>query len=104
MLSPDFVAQLRSLLPVERVLTDTVDCFAYAYDNSRRFCPPDVVVFPVTGLEVQEVLALCNRYKTPATPRGRGTGTAGGSLPEQGGVACRLSACSVFFPLTRPIV
>lgn len=90
MLSPDFVARLRSLLPAERVLTDTVDCFAYAYDNSRRFCPPDVVVFPVTGLEVQEVLALCNRYKTPATPRGRGTGTAGGSLPEQGGVALSL--------------
>ena len=90
MLSPDFVARLRSLLPVERVLTDTVDCFAYAYDNSRRFCPPDVVVFPVTGLEVQEVLALCNQYKTPATPRGRGTGTAGGSLPEQGGVALSL--------------
>jgi len=90
LLSPDFVARLRSLLPVERVLTDTVDCFAYAYDNSRRFCPPDVVVFPVTGLEVQEVLALCNRYETPATPRGRGTGTAGGSLPEQGGVALSL--------------
>jgi D-lactate dehydrogenase len=90
LLSPDFVARLRSLLPVERVLTDTVDCFAYAYDNSRRFCPPDVVVFPVTGLEVQEVLVLCNRYKTPATPRGRGTGTAGGSLPEQGGVALSL--------------
>ncbi|SFH55761.1 D-lactate dehydrogenase [Nitrosospira sp. Nsp14] len=90
MLSPDFVARLRSLLPFEQVLTDTVDCFAYAYDNSRRFCPPDVVVFPVTGLEVQEVLALCNRYKTPATPRGRGTGTAGGSLPEQGGVALSL--------------
>lgn len=90
LLSPDFVAQLRSLLPVERVLTDTVDCFAYAYDNSRRFCPPDVVVFPVTGLEVQDVLALCNRYETPATPRGRGTGTAGGSLPEQGGVALSL--------------
>jgi D-lactate dehydrogenase (quinone) len=90
LLSPDFVAQLRSLLPVERVLTDVVDCFAYAYDNSRRFCPPDAVVFPLTGLEVREVIALCNQYKTPATPRGRGTGTAGGSLPERGGVALSL--------------
>ncbi len=90
MLSPDFVAQLRKLLPVERVLTDVVDCFAYAYDNSRRFCPPDVVVFPISGLEVREVLALCNQYKMPVTPRGRGTGTAGGSLPERGGVAMSL--------------
>ena len=90
MLSPDFVAQLRKLLPVERVLTDVVDCFAYAYDNSRRFCPPDVVVFPISGLEVREVLALCNQYKIPVTPRGRGTGTAGGSLPERGGVAMSL--------------
>ena len=90
MLSPEFVARLRGLMPVGRVFTDPVDCFAYAYDNSRKFFPPDAVVFPLTGFEVQAVLALCNQHRVPVTPRGRGTGTAGGSLPERGGIALSL--------------
>jgi D-lactate dehydrogenase len=90
MLSTDFVTQLRSLIPANRIFTDPVDCFAYAYDNSRRYFPPEAVVFPITDLEVQAILSLCNEYHVPATPRGRGTGTAGGSLPEQGGIALSL--------------
>jgi D-lactate dehydrogenase len=90
MVSQEFVAQLHSLIPADRVFTDPVDCFAYAYDNSRKVFPPDAVVFPLTGLEVQAVLALCNQYAIPVTPRGRGTGTAGGSLPERGGIALSL--------------
>ncbi|SEP34621.1 FAD-binding oxidoreductase [Nitrosovibrio sp. Nv6] len=90
MLSPAIVAQLDSLLPSDRFYTDPVDCYAYAYDNTRKLFPPDAVVFPVTALEVQAVVALCNEYHIPLTPRGRGTGTSGGSLPEQGGIALSL--------------
>jgi D-lactate dehydrogenase len=90
MVSQEFVAQLRSLIPDDRVFTDPVDCFAYAYDNSRKVFPPDAVVFPSAELEVQAILTLCNRYAIPVTPRGRGTGTAGGSLPERGGIAMSL--------------
>jgi D-lactate dehydrogenase len=90
MLSPEFVARLCSLITEDRVFTDPVDCFAYAYDNSRKVFPPDAVVFPLTGFEVQGVLALCNQYEIPVTPRGRGTGTAGGSLPERGGIVLSL--------------
>ncbi|MEP7371485.1 MAG: FAD-linked oxidase C-terminal domain-containing protein, partial [Nitrosospira sp.] len=89
-IAPDFVAQLVSLLPADRIYTDPVDCYAYAYDNTRKIFPPDAVVFPVTTAEVQAVVALCNVFKIPLTPRGRGTGTSGGSLPEQGGVALSL--------------
>ncbi len=90
MLDPGFAARLGSLLPSDRVFTDPVDCYAYAYDNTRKIFPPDAVVFPVTALEVQAIVRLCNEYGTPLTPRGRGTGTSGGSLPEQGGVALSL--------------
>ena len=90
MLPVDFVARLRNLLPPDRLLTDPVDCYTYAYDNSRKIFPPAAVVFPVTAVEVQAVVALCNDHRVPVTPRGRGTGTSGGSLPEQGGVALSL--------------
>jgi D-lactate dehydrogenase len=71
-------------------LTDPVDCYAYAYDNSRNFRPPQAVVFPLNAEEVQAVVRLCKQHRVPLVPRGRGTGTAGGSVPEQGGIALSL--------------
>ncbi len=90
MLPSDFIAQLHKLFPAERIYTDPVECYAYAYDNSRKIFPPEAVVFPITSGEVLSVVLLCNAYKVPLTPRGRGTGTSGGSLPEKGGVALSL--------------
>ena len=90
MLPPEFISQLRSLLPPDRLYTDPVDCYAYSYDNSRKIFPPEAVVFPLTTDEIVSIVTLCNGYHVPLTPRGRGTGTTGGSLPEQGGVALSL--------------
>ena len=90
MLPDPLLAALKALLPQERFFTDLVDCYAYAYDNSKRFHPPSAVVFPITSQEVQSIVELCNQYQIPLTPRGRGTGTAGGSTPEQGGIALSL--------------
>ena len=81
---------LNALLPTERLLTDPVDCYAYAYDNSRRIFPPDAVVFPTTADEIQAIVRLCNQHLIPITPRGRGTGTAGGCLAELGGISLSL--------------
>ena len=86
----DFIAALTQLVPKDRGYTDPVDCYAYAYDNSRNYHAPIAVVFPLNAEEVQSVIKLCNRHKVPVVPRGRGTGTAGGSVPEAGGVALSL--------------
>ena len=90
MATSELIKALSELLPQERLYTDPVDCYAYAYDNSRNFHSPLAVVFPLTTEEVQAVMQLCNQHKTPVVPRGRGTGTAGGSVPEVGGVALSL--------------
>src|SRR4051794_10573355 len=89
-MTPPLLGELRAFLPEDRVLSDPVDCFAYAYDNSRKICPPDGVVFPISAEEIEHIVRICNEHKVPLTPRGRGTGTSGGSLPEQGGVALSL--------------
>ncbi len=107
MLTTDFLTQLQSLLPPERLYTDPVDCYAYAYDSSQKIYPPDVVAFPLTSNEVQAIVVLCNIHKIPLTPRGRGTGTVGGSLPEQGGIALsleRMLRIIVVDPANRVIV
>lgn len=90
MLSAAHIAQLGKLFPPDRVYTDPVDCYAYAYDNTRKVFPPDAVVFPLSTLEVQAAVKFCNETRIPLVPRGRGTGTAGGSLPESGGIALSL--------------
>ncbi len=90
MLPVDLVADLSAVFPADRFYTDPVDCYSYAYDNSRKIFPPDAVLFPLTAEEVQSIVRLCNQYETPLVPRGRGTGTAGGSLAEQGGIALSL--------------
>lgn len=103
----DFIAQLNSLLPPDQIYTDPADCYAYAYDNSQKLYPPDMVVFPLTSSEVKDTVLLCNKYKIPLTPRGRGTGTTGGSIPEQGGVALsleRMLQITVVDPANRVIV
>ena len=88
--SSALISSLQSLFPTDRLFTDPVDCYAYSYDNSRNFRPPIAVVFPLTTEEVQAAVKLCHEHKIPVVPRGRGTGTAGGSVPEQGGVALSL--------------
>ncbi len=90
MLPVDLVADLSAVFPADRFYTDPVDCYTYAYDNSRKIFPPDAVLFPHTVEEVQRIVILCNQYGTALIPRGRGTGTAGGSLAEQGGIALSL--------------
>lgn len=107
MLPPLLLTELSHAFPAERFYTDPVDCYAYAYDNSRKIFPPDAVLFPVTTAEVQHIVALCNQYRIPLIPRGRGTGTAGGSLPELGGIALsmeRMTGIVAVDPANRVIV
>ncbi len=87
MLPAKLLADLHAAFPPDRFYTDPVDCYAYAYDNSRKIFPPEAVLFPLTMQEIQFIIALCNQHSIPLIPRGRGTGTAGGSLPELGGIA-----------------
>jgi len=90
MLDAALAARLGSLLDRDRFFTDAVDCYAYAYDNTRKIFPPDAVAFPESAEEVRAIVAACNEFGVPLVARGRGTGTAGGSLPERGGIVLSL--------------
>lgn len=90
MLDNALVSRLESLLDRNRFLTDPVDCYAYAYDNTRKIFPPDAVSFPESAEEVRAIVGACNEFGVPLVARGRGTGTAGGSLPERGGIVLSL--------------
>lgn len=84
------IQALQQWLPSDRLLTDPVDCYTYAYDNSRKYAAPAAVAFPVSTEEVARLVRCCYENGVPVTPRGRGTGTAGGSIPVAGGVVLSL--------------
>ena len=83
---PDVLQLLNLQLGAEKVLTDPVDCLPYGYDNSRLQAQPDAVVFPTTHQDVLAIVKLCVQHKIPLTPRGRGTGTTGATVPTEGGI------------------
>ncbi|MGI9045251.1 MAG: FAD-binding oxidoreductase [Burkholderiales bacterium] len=90
MLPANIRSEFAAILAADRFYTDPVDCYTYSYDNTRKIFPPDAVAFPLDSEEVQRLLALCNKHNIAVTARGRGTGTAGGSLSEQGGLVLSL--------------
>src|ERR1700742_3158297 len=86
-LAVDVINQLKSIVGSENIFLDEERKQDYAHDKTEDyFFMPAAVVRPVNTKEVSEVLKVCNQYKIPVTPRGAGTGLAGGAIPTHKGV------------------
>jgi D-lactate dehydrogenase len=81
---------LRELFPGEDLLTHPADTLAYSYDNSQRQSLPAAVVFARDEKQIRALLKHCNQWRIPLACRGKGTGTAGASIPPTGGLALSL--------------
>ena len=69
------------------VIVDEESLNNYSHDETEHLhFLPDMVIKPRTANEISEILKICNTNKIPVTPRGAGTGLAGGALPHLGGV------------------
>ncbi len=86
-LSSKVFDQLCSIVGRDHCSRLAEDQVCYAYDATRRFYPPEAVVFPKDAQDVSSVLKLANEHGFFVTPRGAGSGMSGGSLPVKGGVA-----------------
>ncbi|MBS1212616.1 MAG: FAD-binding protein [Proteobacteria bacterium] len=97
----EFVARLRHLLPEGALYTDPADCWAFGYDNSKKHALPEGVVFPGCHDDVLSLVKLCNEHRVPLTPRGRGTGTTGATVPLAGGLVMSLERMNRIVELAR---
>ncbi len=84
--------ELESIVGPENVSTQLEDLICASYDSSLLRYRPDVVVTPNTTEQVSAILRLANRKRIPVTPRGAGTGAAGGALPVKGGICLDMFA------------
>jgi len=81
------VAQLRTEISPDRVLTDRAQCRTYECDGLAHYkVTPAVVVLTRTTEEVAAVVRACTAHGVPFVARGSGTGLSGGALPRADGV------------------
>jgi glycolate oxidase len=88
----DFVPRLRSIVGDAFAVDDEETLKRHAQDETPNLSPslPDVVVRPGSVDEVQEVMRLCAKDGVYVTPRGAGSGKAGGCVAVYGGVVLGL--------------
>jgi len=77
--------ELVSLLGDDRCLTDEDSCNHFGRDWTRFATPnPAAVLFPKSIAEVQQIIQLARRFKTPIVPSGGRTGLSGGAVAARG--------------------
>ncbi|MBX2915098.1 MAG: FAD-binding protein [Cyclobacteriaceae bacterium] len=86
-LSSELIGQFRAIVGEPYLIADEEQRNEYGHDKTEDYLfLPDLVIKPGTPEEISAILKICNQYKIPVTPRGAGTGLAGGAIPVQKGV------------------
>ncbi|MGQ9707361.1 MAG: FAD-binding oxidoreductase [bacterium] len=90
-LSQRSLARLREICSPERLITDEEKLVDYSHDESPQSPSlPAAVAKPLNAEEIAEIIKLAHTEMIPVTPRGLGTGLAGGSVPILGGIVISL--------------
>ena len=70
-----------------RLKTAEAVCEQYGKDESfHPSAPPHAVIQPQNAAEVQSIMKICNRHKTPVIPHGAGTSLEGSIAALRGGI------------------
>lgn len=92
LVSEELINQLKEIAS-NRVFTGNEINEDYSHDEMPIYgkAMPEAVVEVITTEEVAAVMKLCNENKIPVTPRGAGTGLAGGAVPTHGGIVLSMT-------------
>ena len=86
-ITPEILKQLTTIVGADYLLTDHAAIENYSHDETEDLVYyPELVVKPQTVEQVSALMKLCNERLIPVTPRGAGTGLAGGALAVNGGL------------------
>lgn len=84
--TPELKAKILDAVGPQCEVTDDELRDAASTDATGMVRRPDLVLSLKTAEQVSALLKLANTFRFPVTPRGAGTGLAGGALAELGGV------------------
>jgi len=86
-ITPTILTALTNIVGNANIYTDHQKCTEYGKDKTEDLVfLPEIVLIPETVEAISQIMRLCNEHRIPVTPRGAGTGLAGGALPVCGGV------------------
>src|SRR5579863_1350810 len=91
-LAPDVLAELRSALAPDQLITEREQLRVYECDGlTNRRVVPALVALPQTTEEVRAVVATCAAHAIPFVARGAGSGLSGGAVPVAEGIVISLA-------------
>jgi glycolate oxidase len=86
-ISDEILEAIKAIVGDDYMVTGHESLEKYSHDETEDLhYYPEVAVKPRTAKEIAQLLKLCNEHLIPVTPRGAGTGLAGGGLPILGGL------------------
>lgn len=86
------IANLSRLLSPERVYSGAAISEDYQHDELANVkVSPEILLQPVSTLEVSKIIQYAFEHAIPVTPRGQGTGLVGGAVAVKGGIMLDLS-------------
>ena len=99
-----FISELKKNITPDKILTSEEERYVYAQDSSN--IPdikniPDAVVFPETTEQVQKILKLAHKYKTPVICRGAGTNVVGACTVSHGGIILNFTRMNKILNISR---
>lgn len=102
MLMNKTIKELQKALPSKNILCEVEERYAYSQDASNYSGRiPDVVVFAENIEQVQKIVKIANKSKTPVICRGAGTNTVGACIAEHGGIVLNFSKMNKILEINR---
>lgn len=85
--TPQILQQLKDIVGAAHLHSSHDQRSAYGKDKTEDLIfLPEVVILPKNTAEISQIMQICYQENIPVTPRGAGTGLAGGALPVCGGI------------------
>lgn len=102
MLTSNTIEEFKKILSPQNVLSEIEERQAYSRDASSIVGSiPDVVIFVETIEQVQSVVRIANKTRTPIICRGAGTNTVGACVTEHGGIILNFSKMNKILEINR---
>ena len=101
-LSAKFLSALEKVVGPDNLLTDPEQMEKYSRDETPELSAfPDAVVLCQNAEQVAKVVEICYEHDVPITPRGAGTGVAGGAVPVAGGIVLSVERMNKILEIDR---
>jgi len=100
-MNDDIIQSLVNAVGSDCIIQDREKREPFGQDAGEDVRMPDLVVEPTRSEQIQEVMRLADRFHFPVTPRGLGTGLAGGAVPLFGGVLLSLAGMNRILAVDR---